>query len=282
MQVPVIIDFWAEWCAPCKQLTPLLEQLVTRLDGKVLLAKVNADAEPELTARFGVRSLPTLKLVSQGQLVDELSGAQTEAALREWLAPVLAEHDPEAGAEAFLLQVREAIGQGHGAQAEVALRDALSQEPERHAFRAALVDYLLAEGRLDEAQSILAEVGEDVPELAPYRARFALLGELADEPAVGLAELASRIAASAEPDDLYQYGLRAAAAGQFEAGLAALLQLLRDHPGYVGKAAGKEQAEADAQGGGLARAALLRVFECLPKGDPLASDYRRKMFNYLH
>lgn len=274
MQVPVIIDFWADWCAPCKQMAPVLEQLVTSLNGKVLLAKVNADAQPELTAQFAVRSLPTLKLVSQGQLVDELSGAQTEAALRQWLAPVLAEHDPEAGAEAFLVQVRDAILHGHGAQAEAALRDALLQEPERHAFRAALVEYLLAEGQLDEAQSILAEVVEDVAELAPFRARFALLGELAGTPAVSLTELAARIQSNAQPEDLHQYGLRAAAAGQFEAGLMALLQLLRDHRDYGG-------ADAE-QPGVLARQALLRVFECMPKGDPLASEYRRRMFNYLH
>ncbi|MFN3714383.1 MAG: tetratricopeptide repeat protein [Alcanivoracaceae bacterium] len=266
MQTPVILDFWADWCQPCKQLTPVLEKLVTELAGRVLLGKVNADEQQELAARFGVRSLPTLKLVFQGRLVDELSGLQTEAALRQWLAPVLAESDPEAGAEAFLEQVRLAIEHGHGSEAEAALRDALLHEPSRHPFRAALVEYLLGEGRLDEAQSVLAEIVEDVAELRPFRARFALLAELTDAP-IPLAELAARIAASPVPDDLYQYGLRAAAAGQFEAGLTALLQMLRDHRNY---------------GDGLARAALLKVFDCLPKGDPLASEYRRKMFNYLH
>jgi len=267
MQTPVIVDFRADWCQSCKQMAPLLEKLVRELEGKVLLARVNADEQQEVAAQFQVRSLPTLKLVVQGRLVDELVGAQTEAALRQWLAPVLAEQDPEADAEAFIEQVRLAIAHGHGAEAEAALRDALMHEPAQHGFRAALVEYLLGEGRLDEAQSVLAEIAEDVPELRPFRARFALLAELKESAPVSLAELSARVAATPTPEDLYQYGLRAAAAGQFEAGLAALLQMLRDHGDF---------------GDGLARAALLKVFDCLPKGDPLASEYRRKMFNYLH
>ncbi len=267
MQTPVIVDFWADWCQPCKQMAPLLEKLVRELDGRVLLAKVNADQQQEVAAQFQVRSLPTLKLVVQGRLVDELVGGQTEAALRQWLAPVLAEPDPEADVEAFIEQVKLAIAHGHGADAEAALRDALVHEPAQHGFRAVLVEYLLGEGRLDEAQSVLAEIAEDVPALRPFRARFALLAELKESAPVSLAELSARVAASPTPDDLYQYGLRAAAAGQFEAGLASLLQMLRDHRDF---------------GDGLARAALLKVFDCLPKGDPLASEYRRKMFNYLH
>nr|WP_274380633.1 tetratricopeptide repeat protein [Alloalcanivorax marinus] len=82
-----------------------------------------------------------------------------------------------------------------------------------------------------------------------------------------LHELAARIESDPAPEDLHAYGLRAAAAGQFEAGLRALLTLLRDHRDYKD---------------GVARAALLEVFDCLPKGDPLASQYRRKMFTYLH
>ena len=267
METPVIFDFWADWCQPCKQMAPVLEKLVRELDGRVLLAKVNADVQQEVAAQFQVRSLPTLKLVVQGRLVDELVGAQTESALRQWLAPVLAESDPEAGAEAFIEQIKLAIAHGHGAEAEAALRDALVHEPARHAFRAALVEYLLGEGRLDEAQSVLAEIAEDVAELRPFRARFALLAELKQTAPVSLMELSARITGAPTADDLYQYGLRAAAAGQFEAGLEALLQMLRDHREH---------------GDGLARAALLKVFDCLPKGDPLASEYRRKMFNYLH
>ncbi len=266
-QIPVIVDFWASWCQPCLQMAPILERLVNEYQGKVILAKVNADEQQMLASQFGVRSLPSLKLVYQGQLVSELEGAQTEGALRQWLAPVV---DPEAAQqqqeEGFIEQVRMAIEAGHSEQAEGALRQTLEQSPDKHAIRALLVEFLLGEGRLDDAQSVLAEVTEDAEPLRPFRARFALLEKLEGE-GQSLNALAARIADNATADDLYAYGLQAAAAGQFQLGLEALLQLLRDHRDFKD---------------GIARAALLEVFECLPKGDPLASEYRRKMFNYLY
>ena len=266
-QVPVLFDFWASWSQPSQQMTPLLEKLVQEYQGKFVLARVNADEQAGLAGQFGVSSLPSLKMVYQGQLVSELDGAQTESALRQWLAPVV---DPEAAQqqqeEGFLEQIRMAIDAGQGAQAEQALRQMLSEQPDKHAFRALLVEFLLGEGRTDEAQSTLAEVTEDVEELRPFRARFALLEKL-DNDGVGLKELQTRIERDGKPEDLHAYGLRAAAAGQFQAGLDALLRLLRDHRDYQD---------------GVARSALLEVFECLPKGDPLASEYRRKMFTYLY
>ncbi|MCQ6263956.1 tetratricopeptide repeat protein [Alcanivorax sp. MM125-6] len=162
--------------------------------------------------------------------------------------------------------MRQAIEAGHGGQAEQALRQTLSEQPDKHAFRALLVEYLLGEGRTDEAQSVLAEVVEDVEELRPFRARFALLEKL-EGGGESLHDLAARIESDPTPEDLHAYGLRAAAAGQFQAGLDALLRLLRDHRDYKD---------------GVARQALLEVFDCLPKGDPLASQYRRRMFTYLH
>ena len=118
---------------------------------------------------------------------------------------------------------------------------------------------------LDDAQSVLAEVTEDAEPLRPFRARFALLEKL-EGAGQSLKELEARISRAPSPEDLYAHGLQAAAAGQFKQGLESLLVLLRDHRDYKD---------------GVARSALLEVFECLPKGDPLASEYRRKMFNYL-
>lgn len=268
MQVPIIIDFWADWCQPCLQMAPVLERLVKELNGQVLLAKVNADEQQMVASQFGVRSLPTLKLVFQGRLVNELTGAQTEAALREWLAPVLGQgQTEEQQLESFLEQIQLAMAHGQGAQAEQALRQALQQQPDKHLLRAALVEYLLSLGQLDDAQSVLAEIAEDVPELRPFRNRFALLEEVSEQPSAALSELSLRIASSPTPDDLHLFGMRASAAGQFEAGLDALIQLLRNFPDYRD---------------GIAKASLLKVFDCLPKGDPLASRYRRQMFNALH
>lgn len=266
-QIPVLISFWSSRSQPSMEMAPALERIVNEYQGKLVLAKVNVDEQQMLASQFGLQALPSLKLVFQGQLVNELEGAQTEQSLRQWLAPIV---DPEAAEaqqeEGFIEQVRMAIEAGHGDQAEAALRQTLQQTPDKHAIRALLVEYLLEQGSLDEAQSVLAEVTEDAEPLRPFRARFALLDKLEGE-GQSLKDLEVRISDAPTPEDLYAHGLQAAAAGQFRAGLESLLVLLRDHRDY------KE---------GIARSALLEVFECLPKGDPLASEYRRKMFNYLY
>lgn len=266
-QIPVLISFWSSRSQPSMEMAPALERIVNEYQGKLVLAKVNVDEQQMLASQFGLQALPSLKLVFQGQLVNELDGAQTEQSLRQWLAPIV---DPEAAEaqqeEGFIEQVRMAIEAGHGDQAEAALRQTLQQTPDKHAIRALLVEYLLGQGSLDEAQSVLAEVTEDAEPLRPFRARFALLDKLEGE-GQSLKDLEVRISDAPAPEDLYAHGLQAAAAGQFRAGLESLLVLLRDHRDY------KE---------GIARSALLEVFECLPKGDPLASEYRRKMFNYLY
>ena len=268
MQKPVIFAFWSQGSEPSLQLMSLLQRLPREQANAVVVARVNVDEQQPIAVQFGVQGLPALKLVHQGQLAGELSGPQTEASLQQWFASTVAtlptEEEQLAG---FLEQVQLAIEQGQGEQAEQALRQAIVQEPDKHLFRAALVEYLLGEGRLDEGQSLLAEVLEDVAELRPFRNRFALLEEVKDQPAASLLELAAKIAATPTPEDLHAYGLRAAAAGQFEVALQALIQLLKDFRDYRD---------------GAAQAALLKVFDCLPKGDPLASAYRRKMFNYLH
>ena len=126
-QVPVLFGFWASWSQPSQQMTVMLEKLTQEYQGKFVLAKVNADEQANLTSQFGVRDLPSLKMVYQGQLVSELEGAQTESAVRQWLTPVV---DPDAAQqeqeEGFLEQIRMAIDAGQGAQAEQALRQMLS------------------------------------------------------------------------------------------------------------------------------------------------------------
>lgn len=267
MQKPVIFGFWSQASEPSLLLMSMLERLAAE-NSNVVVARVNVDEQQAIAGQFGVQGLPVLKLVHQGQLAGELNGPQTVASLQQWFSSTVAtlptEEEQLAG---FLEQVQLAIEQGQGEQAEQALRQAIAQEPDKHLFRAALVEYLLGQGRLDESQSLLAEIVEDVAELRPFRNRFALLEEVKDQPASSLTELAAKIAAAPTAEDLHAYGLRAAAAGQFELALQALIQLLKDFRDYRD---------------GAAQAALLKVFDCLPKGDPLASAYRRKMFNYLH
>jgi len=149
---PVLVDFWAEWCAPCKALMPLLAKITEEYQGQLLLAKVNCDIEQDVVARFGVRSLPTVVLFKDGQPIDGFAGAQPESAVRAMLQPhVQAAPAPEAD----LLEAAQTLfAEGRIGEAEQQLQQLLAEDNEN---AAALILYARCLAERDRQLAIIHE-----------------------------------------------------------------------------------------------------------------------------
>jgi len=263
---PVLVDFWAEWCAPCKALMPLLEQITEGYQGELLLAKVNCDIEQEIVARFGIRSLPTVVLFKDGQPVDGFQGAQPESAIRAMLQPHVAE---PAAPEADLLEVaQQAFADGRIGEAEALLKQLLGEDNENGAALILYARCMAERGELGEAQQVLDAVKGDEHKqaLAGARAQLTFLREAADLP--DAATLKSRLAQNAEDDEAaYQLAIQQLARQQYEPALDALLKLFVRNRNY-----------AD----GLPHKTLLQVFDLLGNDHPLVTTYRRRVYQALY
>ncbi|MCM2320097.1 MAG: thioredoxin [Pseudomonas sp.] len=263
---PVLVDFWAEWCAPCKALMPLLAKIAEGYQGELLLAKVNCDIEQDIVARFGIRSLPTVVLFKDGQPVDGFAGAQPESAIRAMLAPHVQEPAPP---QADLLDsARAQYAAGQIGAAEQLLKQLLSED---NGNAAALILYarcLAERGTLDEAQAVLDAVkgDEHQAELAGARAQLTFLRQAVDLPEA--AELKSRLAQNADDDEAaYQLAIHQLARQQHEAALDGLLRLFMRNRGYADD---------------LPRKTLVQVFDLLGNQHPLVITYRRRLYQALY
>jgi len=263
---PVLVDFWAEWCAPCKAMMPVLKQITEGYQGELLLAKVDCDAEQDIVARFGIRSLPTVVLFKDGQPVDGFSGAQPESAIRAILEPHV-QMPPPAAADP-LEQAQTLFAEGRIADAEAVLK-ALLGEDNTNALALILYARCLAErGELGEAQSVLEAVKGDAhkAELAGARAQLTFLREAAELPDV--ADLKTRLAQNPQDDEAaYQLAIQQLSRQQYDAALDGLLKLFIRNRNY---------AE------GMAHKTLLQVFDLLGNDHPLVTTYRRKLFAALY
>ena len=150
---PVVVDFWADWCAPCKQLMPLLEKLADEYAGAFLLAKINADEQQGISQQLGVRSLPTVMVFKDGQPVDGFAGAQPETAVRE----MLQKHLPSPW-DAKIAEATELLDQGDTSGALALLRSAWEESNKLLEITLAYAGALVEGNRLDEAEEVLNEV----------------------------------------------------------------------------------------------------------------------------
>ena len=266
-RVPVLVDFWADWCQPCQTLTPLLTKLAQEYRGGFILAKVNADAEQALAAHFRVRSLPTVMVVWQGQIVEQLVGLQPEAAYRQIIDQFGAA--PEASGDLIGEQVEVLWQRGRQKQAIELLRDALKQEPDSVQLKIMLADKLLQLDRGEEARTLLQSLPAEERGRQPASGLLARL-QFADlaQGAPDLATLTAQVAA--KPDDCAarrQLAARHVLAGNPEAALEQFMDILRRNPQFED---------------GAGRKGLIAIFEMLGNEDPLVTTYRRRMFSLLH
>jgi putative thioredoxin len=175
MTTPVLVDFWAEWCGPCRSLGPILEKLEADYGGRFKLVKINADNEPQLSGAFGIRSLPTCILMMGGKPVDGFMGAVPEGQLRQFLD----KHVPSEGAieaEATTSEAEALIESGDTQAALAKLADALAADPGNDDARFDYIRLLIGTGAYEEAEAALAEPLAREPKVL----RFEALGQWLD------------------------------------------------------------------------------------------------------
>lgn len=260
---PVLVDFWADWCAPCKSLLPVLEKLANEYAGQFLLAKVNADDQNMLASQFGVRSLPTVMLMKAGQPVDGFTGAKPESDIREFLD----QHLPKAWDTDFL-KAKSLLEDGQLVEAQTLLKSAYSASNERADIAVVYADLLLQLKRVNEAEQVLSSV-KMVDQDALYEqvlAKLDLAKNATKAPEVEALE-AQLKQAPEDLDVLFQLGLQYSQHEYQEEALDTLFKVLKKNLNY---------------NDGAVKKAFTDLLLAMGKGDPVAIKYQQKLYTLLY
>lgn len=261
-KAPVIIDFWAPWCAPCRALKPILEKLAREYAGKFTLAAINSDENPELAAEFGVRGIPAVKAVVDGQLVDEFTGALPESQVRAFIERVV-----PSPSELVRKEARELMQAGRDREALEKLEQALALDARNEAAKIDKLDALLRLGRTHDAKALLEQLHPlslEEPRVAALKAQLAFAsGEATDAGA-----LTARI--EKDPGDLaarLDLARHHARANDYEPALQELLEIIRRDRKF---------------GDDVGRRTMLEIFSVLGAGHALVGKYRRMLASALY
>jgi putative thioredoxin len=260
---PVVVDFWADWCAPCKQLMPILEKLANEHQGAFLLAKINCDQEQAIAGQFGVRSLPTVMVIRNGQPVDGFAGAQPESAIRN----MLDKHLPKPW-DVLLEQARELMDQGDFGAAITPLRQAQELSRNRGDISCTLAEALIELNRIDDAQAIIDSIkmADQDGYYEQVKSMLALKAQAAKSPEI--AALEAQL--NDQPDNLdiaYQLAIQFSQHSHHREALQLLLSILQQNRQFQD---------------GAARKTMLDIFKSLGPKDPLVVEYQRQLFSLLY
>ncbi|MHB9030836.1 MAG: thioredoxin [Candidatus Latescibacterota bacterium] len=256
---PVLVDFWATWCGPCKTLGPLLERVVTSYEGKIALARVNVDENRELAAQFAVKSIPTVKIVLNGAIADEFVGAIPEQEIRA-IIDALAVSD----VEEMLAYAAQLVEQDQFDEAESIYASILDEQPDHSGAHIGLARLHIRKGRDEEARKLLTAIPETDGRYGEAQALLGLFDFLKIcEQSGGLEK--SLDAAGKNPGDLemqYTLGCCYAANNSYRPAFETFLALVKKDRQF---------------GEGKAHKALLTLFSVVGPQDELTEEFRKKL-----
>ncbi len=263
---PVLVDFWAPWCGPCKQLTPVLEKAVRDAKGKVKLVKMNIDEHPQIAGQLGVQSIPAVFAFDRGQPVDGFMGALPESQIKNFIERLIG--PVTNGSEEILAMAEAALTEGRAEEAASAFQQALELDPESEAALGGLIRAQVSLNNLDLAKQILSTVADKVAKSQPLAAAQAALDLAEQAAAVGdIDALMAKL--EANPTDhaaRIELAVALNARGDREGATDALIEAIRRDRKWNDEAARKQ---------------LLQLFDAWGAMDPETVAARRKLSSVL-